>query len=354
MKIAILYADYGSGHRSASLKLKELLKDHDVELYNARREANKYSTAFTEYVYNDFVTKNASNSFVKNSYHISYKLVGGSKILSHLFVKRMGYKFIEDVIEGEEPDLIITTFPYYITNENVKTLTIITDYTVDNTWYDKKTDYYFVGSEELKEQLVKKHADADGIFVTGIPLDPKFEKVNNSTFVNHVLFNLGARGQVKLGDVQEWIDFCLEKGVEVSVLCGKNQEMYEVLRILYGDRIDAYDFTDRVAEILEESDIVVTKAGGLTVTECIMSEKPMIINKDQSLKGQEKKNYDFLDAAGASVTVKEKDITKELDRFIENPKLYQEAVLNIRNIKVKDQEAVIMDAFKKIEEEIKK
>lgn len=336
-KIAILYADYGSGHKSVTNNLQKILKDYDVITFNARKRDNKYTTAVTEFVYNDFVSKNANNPIIKNGYHISYKLVGGSKVLSHIFIKRLGYRFIEEMIEEEKPDLVILTFPYYIGKKDIKSLTIITDYTVDNTWYDKATDYYFVASPEIKDKLIKKGVLKENIFITGIPLSSEFDQDNESQELKNILFNLGARGQVKILDVKKWIDYSLNKNLKVSVLCGKNEEIYEGLKIIYEDEIKIYPFTDKVPEILKENDVVITKAGGLSVTESIMSETPIIINLDQSLKGQEKTNYDYIVENDLGITTKEKDMEAAIDYFAGNSKRYQEVVQNLKKIKVKNQ-----------------
>src|SRR5699024_6141719 len=144
----------------------------------------------------------------------------------------------------------------------------------------------------------------ENIFITGIPLSPEFDQDNESQELKSILFNLGARGQVKILDVKKWIDYSLNKNLKVSVLCGKNEEIYEGLKIIYEDEIKIYPFTDKVPEILKENDVVITKAGGLSVTESIMSETPIIINLDQSLKGQEKTNYDYIVENDLGITTK--------------------------------------------------
>lgn len=342
MKIAIIYADYGSGHKSVALNLKKVLKDHDVDIYNARKESQKHITKISEYMYNNFITKNASKRIIKDSYHISYKVVGSSKILSHVLVKRIGYKFVQDLIEGENLDLIITTFPSYISDPKVKTLTVITDYTIDNTWYDKRTDYYFAPSQEVKEKLVNKKVNPLDIYVTGIPLNKKYEQTNNETYVKKILFNLGARGQVKFKNLIMWIDYALSKNVKVTIITGKNAKLYKKVKARYNNRVIIYGFTSRVAEILSKNDLVLTKAGGLSVSECLMSEKPMIINIDQSLKGQEKTNYDYIQKYELGLIGKEKNIISKIEYYLANPQNYIKTIKNIQKIKVYDQEKKIV------------
>lgn len=353
MKIAVIYADYGSGHKSVALNLKRILKDHEVNIYNAHREEHKYLTKFNEYVYNNLITKNASKRIVKDSYHISYKIVGKSKVLAHIFVKRLGYKFINDLIEGEELDLIIGTFPHYIADPKIKTLTIITDYTLDNTWYDQRTDYYFVASDEIKERLTAKKVNPEKIFVTGIPLHSKFDQPNNQKYVQKILFNLGARGQVGKKDLIRWTDYCLSKGLKVTIIAGKNKELYQMIRKRYENRVSVYGFVNKIPELLRDSDLVVTKAGGLSVSECLMSEKPMIINTDQSLKGQEKTNYDYIDTYDLGVLSKEKNLIEAIDYFLKSPQNYQQVVKNIQKIKVQNQEQKIIDIINQIKLEKK-
>ena len=58
------------------------------------------------------------------------------------------------------------------------------------------------------------------------------------------------------------------------------------------DRVKLLDFTNKVPELMSISDFVVTKPGGLTSTESLVSMLPMIIINP--IPGQEEENAEFL------------------------------------------------------------
>ena len=71
------------------------------------------------------------------------------------------------------------------------------------------------------------------------------------------------------------------------------------------ERIKVLEFTDKVPELMSISSFVITKPGGLTSTESLISNLPIIIINP--IPGQEEENAEFLVQSGVAVWIKKHD-----------------------------------------------
>ena len=95
-------------------------------------------------------------------------------------------------------------------------------------------------------------------------------------------------------------------------------------------------------DILSAVDIIVSKPGGLTTTECLLKELPMII--PYYIPGQEKENLDFLSNCGAALRTSSKfTLTVLLKVLIDNPERVELLKKNIRAIKKQNTSEDIAD-----------
>ena len=91
-------------------------------------------------------------------------------------------------------------------------------------------------------------------------------------------------------------------------------------------------FTDKMNDLLSAVDILVSKPGGLTTTESLLKEVPMIV--PYFIPGQEEENLDFLSNCGASLrTSKKYTLSIILKVLIDNPDRIEMTKENIRSIK---------------------
>ena len=89
----------------------------------------------------------------------------------------------------------------------------------------------------------------------------------------------------------------IKDDIQIIIVCGRNSSLYsKVERYLQTNNktkdILLLGFTDKMNALMSVSNCIVTKPGGLTTTECILKELPMII--PFFIPGQEKDNLDFL------------------------------------------------------------
>ena len=199
----------------------------------------------------------------------------------------------------------------------------MTDFMPHEQWLVRNefSDFFFVSNFNMKSLLMKEKINKDKIFVTGIPVSPKFQQEFNKEAIfsefglQHnrktvLFFGGGGLGIGKESTVKILKSFLeLDQPLQVIAISGKNSKMkkhFDELAEIYGaDNLKVLEFTDKVPELMSISDLVVTKPGGLTTSESLVSELPMIIINP--IPGQEEQNAQFLEAAGVAIWIKKHD-----------------------------------------------
>ena len=86
------------------------------------------------------------------------------------------------------------------------------------------------------------------------------------------------------------------------------------------NRIKIVEFTDKVPELMSIAKFVITKPGGLTITEALTSHLPILIINP--IPGQEEENADFIENNGAGIWIKNNDnIARHLKSLYRQPEL---------------------------------
>ena len=93
-------------------------------------------------------------------------------------------------------------------------------------------------------------------------------------------------------------------------IAGKNEKMKQHFESIVKEfkrekDIKVLPFTDKVPELMAISDLVITKPGGLTITESLASGLPIIIVSP--IPGQEEENAEFLEEKGIAVWIRKHD-----------------------------------------------
>ena len=335
--IIIFYATYGGGHLSAAKSIKEYIDEN----YGA--EYKTYLIDCIEYInhaVNKLTTK-AYSSAAKKAPKLWGKVYSHSEhgplaSISNNSNKLMAHK-LNKLITEINPSIIISAHPFssqmcaYLKKKNkinVPVSTIMTDFAPHDQWLvlHEYINNFFVSNENMKESLIEKGIDSDKIFVTGIPLSSRFlKKYNKEEILN--LFNLSnnkktilffAGGQFGLGkkSTYQMLEILAKDytNIQIIAISGKNKKMKEKFEEIVQEYnrekdIKILEFTDKVPELMSISDLVITKPGGLTTTESLASELPIIIINP--IPGQEEQNAEFLEKNGLAVWIKENDNIKD-------------------------------------------
>lgn len=332
-KVLILYGAYGGGHLSAAKTIcNEIEKNYHenvtVTIVDCIEYINKYVNKVSTEAYKELAKK--APWVWKHVYKSARN--GAISHISTTTNRLMSYK-LNLLIQEEQPDLIISTHPFAtqmcaILKEkekiDCKLATVLTDYHIHDQWLVlyKYTDYFFVANQQMKRDMVAEGINDQKIFVTGIPVSEKFlgtfndkeiySEFNLSADKKTVLFFAG--GEFGLGRnttiMVLKVLIRLFKDLQVVAISGKNKKMNKKFQELIeitnsADRVKLLEYTNRVPELMHISSAVITKAGGLTITECLASNLPIIIINP--IPGQEEENAEFLEKNGVAVWLKKGD-----------------------------------------------
>ncbi|GHG17239.1 cell wall synthesis protein [Deinococcus indicus] len=185
---------------------------------------------------------------------------------------------------------------------------IVTDYRVHHHWARPEADLLMVATPEAAGQMADWKIPPERVVVTGIPIAPVFRSLIGADRAalreRHglrpdqpvILISGGGTGTFRAlrGVLSELSN--LGRRVQVLVLAGADGQGVERVG---GATVHRLGFTTDFPELLAASDLVVGKAGGLTVAEATTLGVPMVIH--EPIPGQEEHNADLLERHGAAV-----------------------------------------------------
>lgn len=322
MKVIILTMSTGNGHHIASRALCEYLKSRDIDaqIVDAYKYFNKIfsdllekgyllATRYTPYVYGKFYRN------IEKHDHTDSKITWSH--FCNSFVARQFARYISK----QNPDMVVSTHPlasYLITRYkskklvNTKTIGIITDFCVHPYWEQTKMDYYVCANELIVNQLVKKGISEDKILPFGIPIEMKFSEKTDKSEARKMLGIEDKKtvfvitGSMGYGNTAKYIRALdrMNEDFQIISVCGNNSAMKKHIDSLKTNKkIYNYGFVNNVNLMMDASDIIITKPGGLTVSEAIAKKLPVILV--DPIPGQEDRNREFLLNNGLAVGVSE-------------------------------------------------
>jgi processive 1,2-diacylglycerol beta-glucosyltransferase len=259
----------------------------------------------------------------------------------------IGRREFLDYIRELRPDVIICTYPTIagVLGElrlkdtlQIPIVSVVTDYAVHSQWVNPGVDLYIVGNQEVSQGLTDRGINPDRIKITGIPVSPKFEqKLNREEIANRLgllsqrltfLVMGGAFGV--LGGAKGVCRFLVEseEAVQVIVVCGQDEKLYRSLEGLSEEGKNPllrFGYIKNVEELMTVADIIITKAGGLTVSEALTKRLPLIIYKP--IPGQEEENAYFVERIEAAKLARTED---ELESIINHILSHPEEIEKMR------------------------
>ncbi|HEX6290795.1 MAG TPA: glycosyltransferase [Herpetosiphonaceae bacterium] len=191
---------------------------------------------------------------------------------------------------------------------------VVTDYAAHAFWAYRDVDRYFVATEETRQQLIERGVPAGAIQINGIPVDPRISapKTSPETRQAHgyaldkpLITIFG--GGLEPGRVRVIVEGLLQQGLNgtLLVVAGRSRSLLSELSDLESTpqtELHKLGFINYVDDLVVASDVVVTKAGGLTVSEVLARGRPMIII--DPIPGQEESNADYLAGVGAALSIR--------------------------------------------------
>ena len=244
-------------------------------------------------------------------------------------LRMMGMARASVFIDAWNPDAVISTFPVAggvmadIKSERALfCATVITDFGAHRTWLHPATDLYFVACDEVREDLVVRGIPWERVVVSGIPIRESFAKLVSAEESRRSL-GLADRYTVLLmspggstGDAAALAARMAEAGVQVAAVAGTNERLRKRLDSVarHQTLVKVFGYVSEMHSMMNSADVLVGKAGGLTVSEALAMRLPLLIFNP--VPGQEVYNVDFLVNYGAGLWCRDEEDVAEKVRFL--------------------------------------
>ncbi len=338
-KILIVSVKAGAGHLKAAEAVEAAFAKFQPEGKVKNLELLDYSTELIKYVYGKMYLDIVK--IIPELYAYSYKHYESSKrfIKPRFLIDQFNFSDFFGIVEDFDPDIVVAThfIPAGVLEnyrrkrkKNFKIALTITDYEFHPLWLVANVDLYFTATEEVKDSLMFYGVPPEKIVTSGIPIHPKFSEPKNRKELlakyglqNNspvILISAGSFGVTPLSEVIADLGV-IQDEFQITVVCGHNAELRKDLEIKQKaePRLKkVFGFVDFMDELMALSDLLITKPGGITVSESMALGLPMIFI--EPIPGQEEANADYIVEQGAGVKARNLPVLLyKLGLLIRNP-----------------------------------
>lgn len=358
MNILILTGRFGMGHYSTAISLKqEILRDIDESHVRIIDIVDYMTPKFQKIIYSGF---NLLVQRASGLYNFVYRNTTDLGVTISMPFANILISKVERLINETNPDIVISTLPLCSkiiseykerTLSNLPLVTCITDISAHSEWINPKTDLYFVATDIVKDRLFDAGIPVRNILVSGIPVKEQFKELYDKRTRSRrkgkkILIMGGGLGLIPLED--SFYDMLSKTDdLEVTIIAGGNKRIYDRLFGRYAN-ITLIGYTDRVYEYMADSDLIISKAGGITLFESIYAGLPMLVLCP--FLEQEKNNAHFIEDKfiGKVIWDKSEDIFKIALDMIANETVLLEMHKNMGNIKSTLNDRAILDMVNRV------
>jgi processive 1,2-diacylglycerol beta-glucosyltransferase len=180
---------------------------------------------------------------------------------------------------------------------------VVTDFSLHNRWLLTDSDRYYVATVDLMREMIDRGVPSGKILVSGIPVREHFYESrnirNNQADKRTILVITGLYGITS--DLRKLTASLLAiPDVRIDIVCGENDKLKQELErsFVHEPRLNLFGYVEALHERMRRAACVITKAGGITLSEAIQIGTPILIFKP--FPGQEKENARYLESKGAA------------------------------------------------------
>jgi 1,2-diacylglycerol 3-beta-galactosyltransferase len=347
-KYLLLYLKTGGGHlapaKSIAVQLQKLDSTVEPILIDGFKKAPQLVKFIIEDGYRRLQYK--AQWFYEFLYAITkVKLVANT---DSYIISSAVKDYIKEVIEEHKPEKILI-FHFFLIKpvmflleemkSDIKAFTIVTDpFTAHPLWFLNKKQNFIVFSTRLKNHCIAMGIKEWRIKVFPFILDEKFSHPVNPGNINEikqkysissdkgVILMLGGGDGIPKGKKILTLLLKSHADKEIIVVCGNNKNLYnKVMKIKKrGEyhQLKVFGYVDFVYDLINTSDIVITKCGASTFMEIVMSRKIPVVTT--YIWEQEKGNKEYIVQNGMGVYVKDlKTLPEMITRVFKNISFYR-------------------------------
>ncbi|AIQ45282.1 UDP-N-acetylglucosamine:LPS N-acetylglucosamine transferase [Paenibacillus sp. FSL R7-0273] len=327
-KRVLLFSEgFGTGHTGAAYALAEgirlLSPDVQCRVIELGKFLNPTVAPWILSAYRKTVSSQPKlvGMMYKTQYHKSLSR------LTRAALHRVFYTRAKKVIEQLKPDLIICSHPIPAAviarlkqqGLDVPLYTLITDYDAHASWVNPETDRYLVSTSRVKSVLTGRGVSPELVTVTGIPVHPKFWERSNKTLLRKelgladiptVLIMGGGWGLMFGQDVMDSLTARMDQ-IQLIFCMGSNDKLVARMRstpLLNHPNVKILGYSNEINKLMDVSDLLITKPGGMTCTEGQAKGIPMLFYS--AIPGQEEKNCQYFVELGLAEELNSRVVDK--------------------------------------------
>ena len=333
-RLLILYASVGTGHRRAALALAAAFAHkpvgevwvEDALTYGGRFFQRAYTQTYLD------LTEHAPTLwrlFYEGTNSTDLDWVTLATRLRSL-VEGIGVTHLARLVRRFVPDAIVCT--HFLPVDLLLRLKrrgwlpqpiycVVTDFAAHAFWAIPGIDGYFVGSALTRDQLVARGVAPAIIRECGIPVDPAIAepkplsvmRTRHGFPLDLPLISLFGGG-LEIARVRRIVEGLLAgdgAGI-LAVVAGRNAALIDALADLPDGtamRLCRLGYIDFVDDLVAASDLVITKPGGLIVSEVLARGTPLLLI--DPIPGQEEWNADYVVSSGAAIQLRMVDLVPQ-------------------------------------------
>src|SRR5450830_1106144 len=310
-KLLIMSVSAGMGHVRAAEAIRACALQHPEVAEVVHLDAMDFVTAGFRKVYTDFYVKlvNKAPTLWGYLYNHTHEAKADSSLERlRRALERMNARALRRQIRALQPDAIVCT--HFLPAEMLARQIHLGELSCP-VWVHEGMAGYFAANDEVAFRMRAQGIAEQNIEVTGIPIMPAFgQALSRSVCAAEygldpaqptLLLMGGGAGVGSLETIAQRL-MRLEHRFQLLVLAGRNQQALASLQGLALDhpgRLFPQGFTAFVERLMACADLVITKPGGLTTSECMAMGLPMIVNSP--IPGQEERNADYLLEQGVAL-----------------------------------------------------
>jgi 1,2-diacylglycerol 3-beta-galactosyltransferase len=326
--IHLIFFDAGGGHRSAANALNQVIQEQQrpwklellnlQELFDSMDVFRKLTGVRMQDVYNSTLKR----GWTLGSPQLTRAMHGIIRLYHDQQVQ-----LLEDYWRRVSTDLVVSLIPNFNralfqslenVHPGVPLITVMTDLAdfPPHFWIEKQKQFLVCGTDHAVRQARAMEYGDERIFrASGMILNPKFyaavggnrakerEKLNLNPTLPTGLVLFGGQGSSDMEGIARRLRRC-KAPVQLIMLCGHNVRLAEKLREMRSPvRLHVEGFTKEVPYFMNLSDFFIGKPGPGSISEALLMQLPVIVERNAWTLPQERYNADWIQESGVGIVL---------------------------------------------------